>query len=97
MADTHSATTASMNSSSTKSRPIIEIDKERRISTSSKKFMKHMNDYVQPRGISPEVVENVIRNGEKISESGGKFRHTLNKIEVFTNQSGDVITVIPKG
>ena len=66
MADTHSATTASMNSSSTKPRPIIEIAKERRISTSSKNFMEFIKDYVQLRVIPPEVIENVIRNRAKI-------------------------------
>ena len=52
------------------------------------------NSYVQPRNISPAVVEDVIDNGTRTLDGRWTFVHIKDNVKVVTNEFGDVITVI---
>ena len=63
----------------------------------TQKYNDFIRDYVQPRGIPPSVVENAIRNGSrKPGIHSGTWEYRTKDVRVITNESGDVITVIPK-
>ncbi|MEK5251702.1 hypothetical protein MKX66_29875 [Bacillus sp. FSL R9-9530] len=51
---------------------------------------------MDPRGITPSVVEDIIKNGTK--KPGNKpdsWEHTGRDARVITNGKGDVVTVVP--
>ncbi len=53
-------------------------------------------EFVHPRGITPSVVEDIIKNGTK--KPGNKpdsWEHTGRDARVITNGKGDVVTVVP--
>jgi len=57
-------------------------------------FIDFVNGEVQPRGIPPMVVEDVIRNSPSVPGARpGTFEHVLNRVKVVVNAAGDVITV----
>ncbi|WP_246215607.1 T7SS effector LXG polymorphic toxin [Listeria valentina] len=61
---------------------------------SYKDFVK---SYAQPRNIPPTVVENTIKNGNRMpGNSKGTWEYTTKEIKVITNDAGEVITVIPQ-
>ncbi|KZD42003.1 hypothetical protein B4083_1410 [Bacillus cereus] len=47
---------------------------------------------MDPRGITPSVVEDIIKNGTKKPDS---WEHTGRDARVITNGKGDVVTVVP--
>lgn len=62
----------------------------------SKEYNRKLKAYVQPRGITPTVVEDVIRNTSAIpGNKPDTFIHATDRISVMVNSNGDVITVIP--
>ncbi|EOA9032451.1 TPA: hypothetical protein ACWW8S_004804 [Escherichia coli] len=50
---------------------------------------------MQDRGITPSVIENVIKNGKSTPSRNGTTVHfdPENKVSVVTNSSGKVVTV----
>ena len=58
-------------------------------------YSGHALDRMQDRGIMPSVVENTIKHGQKIPSRNGITQHydASNKITVFTNNKGGVVTV----
>ncbi|MBJ8073634.1 MULTISPECIES: hypothetical protein [Bacillus cereus group] len=53
-------------------------------------------EFVDPRGITPSVVEDIIKNGTK--KPGNKpdsWEYTGRDARVITNGKGDVVTVVP--
>jgi filamentous hemagglutinin len=62
---------------------------------SNREYSGHSLDRMQDRGITPSVVENVIKSGVSQPSRGGTTAHydAANNISVVTNSSGKVITV----
>ncbi len=62
---------------------------------SNREYSGHALDRMQDRGITPSVVENVIKNGSSKSSRGSTISHydAVNNISVVTNSSGKVVTV----
>ena len=62
---------------------------------SNREYSGHSLDRMQDRGITPSVVENVIKSGVSQPSRGGTTTHydAKNNISVVTNSSGKVITV----
>ncbi|MEZ2661763.1 hypothetical protein ACBP89_27960, partial [Aneurinibacillus aneurinilyticus] len=76
--------------------PQVRAELEKRaLEKGLKRGTKAFNDFVQPRGVPPMVVENVIKS---VKPTPGKNPGTLdyigNGVKVVTNKNGDVITVI---
>lgn len=62
----------------------------------SKMYESKIKGYVQPRGITPTVVEDAIKNtSAKPGNQPNTFVHETDTISVVLNSNGDVITVIP--
>lgn len=60
-------------------------------------FTGHALDEMQSSGIMPRVVDDVILNGSKVpGRYPGTFLHELDGVRVITNESGGVITVMPR-
>jgi hypothetical protein len=60
-------------------------------------FTGHALDQMQSRGFTPSVVENAIQN--EVRSAGhqpGTFPHVFEGVRVITNESGGVITIIPR-
>jgi hypothetical protein len=52
---------------------------------------------MQGRGFTPTVVENAIQSGVRsVGNQPGTFQHVFEGVKVITNESGGVITVIPR-
>ncbi|MED3386040.1 ribonuclease YeeF family protein [Bacillus subtilis] len=63
----------------------------------TKEFSDFIKKYVDPRNISPSVIEDAIMNTKKIpGNRSGTFVHETLDVKVIINEAGDVITVIPK-
>ncbi|GLC89313.1 hypothetical protein [Lysinibacillus piscis] len=74
-----------------------EKAKEQGLEPGTKEHYEFVKKYVDPRGITPVVVEDVIKNTP--SQPGryeGTFMHQNEKVTVIINNNGDVITVIPR-
>lgn len=55
------------------------------------------NKYVDPRGIPPSVVEDAIQNGTRTAgKTAGTWVYEGGDVRVIVNNSGGVVTVIPK-
>ena len=60
----------------------------------TRKYKEFMNSQIQPRNISPIVVENAIRTTPAIpGNNPGIFIHQTSDVTVVVNQNGGVITV----
>jgi len=65
--------------------------------TTVKEYYDFVSKYVDPRGITPTVVEDVIKNTSiKPGRYEGTFMHQNEKVTVIINSNGDVITIIPR-
>ncbi|MDX5484599.1 T7SS effector LXG polymorphic toxin [Bacillus pumilus] len=63
----------------------------------TKDFNDFIKKYVDPRDIPPSVIEDAIKNTNKIpGHRKGTFVHDTQDVRVVINEFGDVITVIPK-
>ncbi|MFP3810094.1 T7SS effector LXG polymorphic toxin [Bacillus sp. SIMBA_005] len=63
----------------------------------TKDFNDFIKKYVDPRDIPPSVIEDAIKNTNKIpGHRKGTFVHDTLDVRVVINEFGDVITVIPK-
>ena len=63
----------------------------------TKEFSDFIKKYVDPRDIPPLVIEDAIINTKKIpGNRNGTFVHETQDVKVVINETGDVITVIPK-
>nr|EKX7137111.1 VENN motif pre-toxin domain-containing protein [Klebsiella pneumoniae] len=62
---------------------------------SNREYSGHALDRMQDRGITPSVIENVIKNGKSTPSRNGTTVHfdPKNKVSVVTNSSGRVVTV----
>ncbi|EHL6540828.1 hemagglutinin repeat-containing protein, partial [Escherichia coli] len=62
---------------------------------SNREYSGHALDRMQDRGITPSVIENVIKNGKSTPSRNGTTVHfdPENKVSVVTNSSGKVVTV----
>ena len=59
-------------------------------------YMDFFNKYVDLRGIPPMVVEEALKNGIKSNgKKAGTFSYRTPNIEVITNDTNKIITVIP--
>ncbi|MDQ4679108.1 hypothetical protein, partial [Stenotrophomonas maltophilia group sp. RNC7] len=62
-----------------------------------KAYNDFINKYVDPRGISPTVIEDAIANGTRtVGNSPGTWVHQTQDVTVITNSTGGVVTVIPR-
>ena len=62
-----------------------------------RQFSGHALDQMQGRGFTPTIVENAIHRGVRTpGNQPGTFQHVLDGVRVITNESGHVITVIPR-
>ncbi|WP_415840962.1 hypothetical protein [Paenibacillus typhae] len=52
------------------------------------------NDY--GRGVSPNYVEEVIRNTKPVVQQNGNLSYTSGSLQVITNPQGAVVTIITK-
>ncbi len=74
-----------------------ELAKEHGLQPGTQEYSSFVDKYVDPRGIPPSVVEDAIENGTKSpGNKSGTFVYETTDIRVVSNESGDVITVIPK-
>ncbi|WP_322905764.1 RHS repeat-associated core domain-containing protein [Paenibacillus campi] len=63
----------------------------------TKEYNDFINKQVDPRGITPSVVEDTIKNGTKTpGNTQGTSVYQSDRVRVVTNANGDVITVIPR-
>ncbi|MDN4523972.1 pre-toxin TG domain-containing protein [Fictibacillus fluitans] len=63
----------------------------------TKEFSEFIKKYVDPRNIPPSVIEDAIINTKKIpGNRSNTFVHETQDVKVIINETGDVITVIPK-
>lgn len=63
----------------------------------TKEYNNFIKKYVDPRNIPPSVIEDAIKNAEKIpGNRQGTFTHETKDVKVVINENGDIITVIPK-
>jgi len=64
---------------------------------SGRSYTGHALDQMQARGFVPTVVENTIQNGARSAgNQPGTFQHVADGVKVITNETGGVITVIPR-
>ncbi|EGO6705283.1 hypothetical protein GP416_000005 [Enterococcus faecalis] len=74
-----------------------EIAKNNDLVPGSDPYNKFVNNYIKPRNIPPFVVEEAIQNGTKLKGNRPNTWSFENKdVKVITNDSGKVVTVIPK-
>ncbi|MGE7307566.1 pre-toxin TG domain-containing protein [Priestia megaterium] len=70
---------------------------EKGIKVGTTEYNKFIKSYVDPRGITPTVIEDAIKNTPaKPGSRAGTFDHMAEKVKVVVNNNGDVITVIPR-
>jgi len=70
---------------------------EKGLEPGTKEYYDFVSKYVDPRGITPTVVEDVIKNTSiKPGRYEGTFMHQNEKVTVIINSNGDVITIIPR-
>ena len=63
----------------------------------TKDYKKFMTKYIDPRNIPPTVIEHAIKTTKAIQGNrAGTFIHETRDVRIIINNSGDVITVIPK-
>ncbi|SDF57329.1 hemagglutinin repeat-containing protein [Sporomusa acidovorans] len=74
-----------------------KIAGEKGLVPGSKEYNEFINKYVDPRGITPTVVEDAIRNTKPApGNTPGTFVHENANVRVIVNSNGDVVTVIPR-
>ncbi|EAC6301932.1 hypothetical protein EBB10_11790, partial [Listeria monocytogenes] len=74
-----------------------EIAKNKGLVPGTKDYYDFVKNYIQPRNIPPSVVEDAISNGVKTPGNQiNTWKYETNDVIVIKNNSGDVITVIPK-
>lgn len=60
-------------------------------------YYQFCQKYVDPRNIPPSVIEDAIRNTTAVpGHTAGTFVHQTEDVTVIVNDTGKVITVIPK-
>ncbi|MBY7110689.1 toxin [Bacillus sp. 17RED48] len=70
---------------------------EKGLKFGTKEYHEFVTKYVDPRGITPTVVEDAIKNTPiKPGKYDGTFTHQNEKVTVITNNNGDIVTVIPR-
>lgn len=70
---------------------------EKGLESGTEEYYEFVRKYVDPRGITPAVVEDVIKNTPvQPGKYEGTFMHQNEKVTVIINNNGDVITVIPR-
>jgi hypothetical protein len=70
---------------------------EQGLKPGTKEYNDFINKQVDPRGITPSVVEDTIKNGTKTpGNTQGTTVYQSDQVTVVTNANGDVITVIPR-
>jgi len=75
--------------------PTYQPDRNRPATISNRQYSGHALDRMQDRGITPSVIEGIIKNGKATPSRDGKTMHfdAKNNVSVVTNESGKVITV----
>ena len=70
---------------------------EKGLKSGTKEYYEYVKKYVDPRGITPTVVEDAIKNAPiKPGKYDGTFMHQNENVTVITNNYGDIVTVIPR-
>jgi hypothetical protein len=70
---------------------------EKGLKSGTKEYHEFVTKYVDPRGITPTVVEDAIKNTPiKPGKYDGTFTYQSEKVTVITNNNGDIVTVIPR-
>lgn len=74
---------------------VVRQELERRaLARGYRKGTKDFIDYIEPRGIHPARVEEVVKLGKrKTGKVFGTYHHIRGGLEVITNTSGDVVTM----
>jgi len=74
-----------------------KIAEEKGVVPGSKEYNNFINKNIDPRGITPSVVEDAIRNTKPTpGNTEGTFVHENANVRVIVNSNGDVVTVIPR-
>ncbi|BAC15322.1 hypothetical protein [Oceanobacillus iheyensis HTE831] len=74
-----------------------KVAREKGLLPGSRQYSDFVQKYVQPRNVPPTVIEDVIKNGNRIQgNKSGTWVYDTKKLRVVLNDIGDVITVIPK-
>ena len=74
-----------------------KIAKSKGFVPGTKEYSDFIKKYVQPRNVPPMIVEDTIKNGIKTNgNQSGTWKYDSKDVTVIVNDSGDVITVIPK-
>jgi len=70
---------------------------EKGLELGTEEYYDFVKKYVDPRGITPSIVEDVIKNTTATpGRYEGTFMHQNEKVTVIINNNGDVIMVIPR-
>ena len=79
------------------SRRAEALAKSKGLQVGTPEYYQFCQKYVDPRNIPPSVIEDAIRNTTAVSgHTAGTFVHQTADVTVIVNESGKVITVIPK-
>jgi hypothetical protein len=74
-----------------------KIAEEKGLVPGSIEYNNFINKNIEPRGITPTVVEDAIKNTKPTDgNTAGTFVHENENVKVIVNENGDVITVIPR-
>ncbi|MBP1756848.1 MAG: hypothetical protein H6Q59_3246 [Firmicutes bacterium] len=74
-----------------------KLAREKGLQPQTKEYNEFINKYVDPRGITPTVIEDAINNTKALpGNTEGAFVHENANVKVIVNQNGKVVTVIPR-
>lgn len=74
-----------------------KLAREKGLQPQTKEYNEFINKYVDPRGITPSVIEDAINNTKALpGNTEGTFVHENANVKVIVNQNGKVVTVIPR-
>lgn len=79
------------------SRRAEELAESKGLQVGTPEYHRFCQEYVDPRNIPPSVIEDAIRNTTAVpGHTAGTFVHQTADVTVIVNETGKVITVIPK-
>lgn len=74
-----------------------DLAKGKGLEPQTKAYSDFVKKYVDPRNITPSVIEDAIKNTTSVpGKYADTFIHETGDVTVVINWAGDVITVIPK-
>lgn len=75
----------------------IQSAKSQGLQPGTKAYSNFIDKCVDPRGIPPTVIEDAVKNGRRTAgNSSGTWVYKTQDVTVITNNTGGVVTVIPR-